>query len=119
MVSKKNMGECAVDNCNGPTLPNSEYCLMHRKLNKEVVNQERKSNSEQQTISGGFGLVVLFFIFLIILGWLGRIWYFPYEAGLSGGGGPDGEGCFGFMFGVIIVTFVFLLKDMDKKTKDN
>ncbi|HJM45210.1 MAG TPA: hypothetical protein QF644_04600 [Candidatus Poseidoniaceae archaeon] len=108
------MGMCAVDDCNGPTLPNSEYCLMHRKLNKEVVNQE------QQTSSGGFGLVVLFFISLIILGWLVRILYFfPYEAGLSGGGGPDLEGCFGFMFGVIIVTFVFLLPYMDKKTKDN
>ena len=114
------MSECAVDNCNGPCLPNLEYCLMHRKLNKNVVNQERKSNSEQQTSSGGFGLVVLFFISLIILGWLVRILYFfPYEAGLSGGGGPDLEGCFGFMFGVIIVTFVFLLKDMDEKTKDN
>jgi len=111
------MGECAVDDCNGPTLPNSEYCLMHRKSNSE---QQTSSGSEQQTSSGGFGLVVLFFIFLIILGWLVRILYFfPYEAGLSGRDGPDLEGCFGFMFGVIIVTFVFLLKDMDKKTKDN
>ena len=114
------MDKCAFDDCNGPTLPNSEYCLMHRKLNKEVVNQERKSNSEQQTSSGGFGLVVLFFISLIILGWVVRIlFFFPYEAGLSGRGGPDLEGCFCFMFGVIIVTFIFLLKDRDKKTKDN
>lgn len=104
------MSECAVDNCNGPCLPNSEYCLMHRKLNKNVVNQERKSNSEQQTSSGGFGLVVLYFIFLIILGWLSLILNFVIEEWI---------GWFGFMFSVIIVTFVFLLKDMDKKTKDN
>ena len=25
------MGVCAVDDCDGPCLPNSEYCLMHRK----------------------------------------------------------------------------------------
>tara|TARA_B100000700_G_scaffold55610_1_gene59861 strand:- start:569 stop:883 length:315 start_codon:yes stop_codon:yes gene_type:complete len=104
------MKGCAEKDCNGPTLPNSEYCLMHRKLNKEVVNQERKSNSEQQTSSGGFGLVVLFFISLIILGWLSIILNFVIE---------EWFGWFGFMFGVIIVTFVFLLKDMDEKTKDN
>ena len=104
------MKECAEKDCNGPTLWNSEYCLMHRKLNKDVVNQERKSNSEQQTSSGGFGLVVLYFIFLIILGWLSIILNFVIEEWI---------GWFGFMFGVIIVTFVFLLKDMDKKTKDN
>ena len=104
------MSVCAVDNCNGPCLPNSEYCLMHRKLNKNVVNQERKSNSEQQTSSGGFGLVVLYFIFLIILGWLSLILNFVIEEWI---------GWFGFMFSVIIVTFIFLLKDMDKKTKDN
>ena len=104
------MKECAVENCGGPSLPNSEYCLMHRKLNKNVVNQERKSNSEQQTSSGGFGLVILFFISLIILGWLSIILNFVIEEWI---------GWFGFMFSVIIVTFVFLLKDMDKKTKDN
>ena len=52
------MSECAVDNCNGPTLPNLEYCLMHRKNKptsvpkKSMIVGSIKSNSNQTRIVG-------------------------------------------------------------------
>tara|TARA_B100000945_G_scaffold301020_1_gene283381 strand:+ start:1922 stop:2254 length:333 start_codon:yes stop_codon:yes gene_type:complete len=110
------MKGCAEKDCNGPTLPNSEYCLMHRKLNKEVVNQERKSNSELQTSSGWlFGFVLLFILLFVFLGFLQMI---DEVASATGGSGSSGA-CYGLIFLIFIAILVLFLKDMDEKTKDN
>ena len=75
------MNECAVDNCNGPCLPNLEYCLMHRKnkptsvpplpievqaapLNKKsMIVGSIKSNSEHTRIVD-LVVSIVFFIFI-------------------------------------------------------
>ncbi len=98
------MSVCAVDNCNGPTLPNLEYCLMHRKLNKDVVNQVKKSNSKQKTSSGGlFGLVLLFVCFSIFGSFLNAI-----DGVASATGGPGvSSACFGWFFLIFIAILIF------------
>jgi len=110
------MKECAFDDCDGPCLPNSEYCLMHRKLNKDVVNQEKKSNSEQKTSSWRlFGFVFLF-IFLFVVLYLLQI----TDGVASATGGPGVSGaCYGLFFLIFIAILVLFLKDRDEKTKDN
>ena len=40
------MGVCAVNDCDGPCLPNSEYCFMHRKLNKDVEGVKKNQAVE-------------------------------------------------------------------------
>ena len=108
------MKECTVENCGGPPLPNSEYCLMHRKLNKEVVNQERKSNSEHETSSGGlFGFVLLFIFLFVVLGFLQMV---DEVASATGGPGSSGA-CYGLIFLIFIAILVLFLKDMDEKNK--
>jgi len=108
------MKECAVENCGGPSLPNSEYCLMHRKLNKDMVNQIKKSNSEQKTSSGGlFGFVLLFIFLFVVLGFLQMV---DEVASATGGPGSSGA-CYGLIFLIFIAILVLFLKDMDEKNK--
>ena len=63
------MNECAVDNCNGPCLPNLEYCLMHRKNKptsvpkKSIIVGSIKSNSEHTRIVD-LVVSIVFFIFI-------------------------------------------------------
>lgn len=107
---------CAADNCNGPTLPNSEYCLMHRKLNKEVVNQEKKSNSEQKTRYGTwrlFGFVFLFIFLFVVLYFLQMV---DGVASATGGPGVSGA-CYGLFFLIFIAMLVYISTEW--KTKDN
>jgi len=84
------MGVCAVNDCDGPCLPNSEYCFLHRKLNKEVeevkkryleedagalINALRSVHNALQNVQintavkkAGLVLVILFLLAAITLG---------------------------------------------------
>ena len=106
------MKECAVENCGGPSLPNSEYCLMHRKLNKEMVNQIKKSNSEQETSSGGlFGFVLLFIFLFVVLGFLQMV---DEVASATGGPGSSGA-CYGLIFLIFIAILTFVITSEKQK----
>jgi len=108
------MKECAEKDCNGPTLWNSEYCLMHRNLNNDIVNPKKKSNSLLQTSSGGlFGFVLLFIFLFVVLGFLQMV---DEVASATGGPGSSGA-CYGLIFLIFIAILVLFLKDMDEKNK--
>ena len=71
------MDKCAFDDCNGPTLPNSEYCLMHRKLNKKVVNSEEQTSYNAKGVVQKLLNIFVILCFLQLLNPLGMnsIWF--------------------------------------------
>ena len=78
IAKEESMSVCAVNDCDGPCLPNLEYCLMHRKnkptsvpsQSKSMIVGSIKSNSNQTRI-GGLNLVV-FIVCFVFLGLLSQ-----------------------------------------------
>ena len=88
---------CTVGDCNGPRLGNSQYCLMHRNLSKETVNLETNSNSQEQTNSWAFLLLILLSMLFLIIG----------DMGMSAQGGWSELG--GNLSGIFVCCLGFII----------